>query len=44
MQWEKLEQKGSVPLARSSHSLTVIGDKAYVLGGENQPRLSPDLI
>ncbi|KKY20945.1 putative kelch repeat protein [Phaeomoniella chlamydospora] len=30
--------ESSVPLPRSSHSLTVIGDRAYVFGGEIEPR------
>ena len=37
--WSRLEQCGDVPLARSSNSLTVVGGKAYCIGGENQPRV-----
>ena len=37
--WARLQQHGDAPLARSSHSLTVVGGKAYCIGGENQPRI-----
>ena len=41
MKWSQLfAQKGIAPQTRSSHSMTVIGSTAYVLGGEYQPRLS----
>jgi len=37
--WNELEQRGDAPLPRSSHSLTVVGGRAYCFGGENQPRV-----
>ena len=38
MYFEKVQQKGRLPLARSSHSITVIKNKAYLFGGEHKPR------
>ncbi|XP_078431740.1 thiohydroximate-O-sulfate sulfur/sulfate-lyase (nitrile-forming) NSP5-like [Wolffia australiana] len=35
--WLKLEQRGSGPGARSSHAITVLGNKAYAFGGELIP-------
>ncbi|GMP66533.1 hypothetical protein CsSME_00026854 [Camellia sinensis var. sinensis] len=40
--WIKLEQKGSGPGARSSHAITIVGQKAYVFGGEFTPRVPVD--
>lgn len=40
--WVKLEQKGSVPGARSSHAVAAVGKKAYVFGGEFTPRVPVD--
>lgn len=40
--WVKLEQKGSGPGARSSHAIAVVGQKAYVFGGEFTPRVPVD--
>jgi hypothetical protein len=36
--WIKLKQSGQTPLARSSHTISVVGQKAYVFGGEHEPR------
>nr|XP_060632885.1 host cell factor 2 [Anolis sagrei ordinatus] len=33
MTWSKLESKGTVPLPRSLHTASVIGNKMYVFGG-----------
>lgn len=38
MKWERLAQGGDVPLARSSHTITVVEGKCYVVGGEHEPR------
>lgn len=40
--WIKLEQKGTAPGARSSHAITVVGQKAYSFGGEFSPRVPVD--
>ncbi|KAI3848752.1 hypothetical protein MKW98_012463 [Papaver atlanticum] len=40
--WVKLEQKGNTPGARSSHAVVVVGQKAYVFGGEYAPRVQVD--
>ncbi|XP_077237594.1 galactose oxidase/kelch repeat superfamily protein [Tasmannia lanceolata] len=40
--WIKLEQKGSGPGARSSHAIAVVGNQAYVFGGEFKPRVPVD--
>ncbi|KAG2454804.1 hypothetical protein HYH02_000636 [Chlamydomonas schloesseri] len=37
--WTKLAQAGSVPIDRSSHSITVIDNKVYLFGGEHDPRV-----
>ena len=38
MKWTRLEQSGNLPLARSSHSITAVGGKCYLFGGEHEPR------
>lgn len=38
LKWQQLSQKGDIPIPRSSHSITVVGDIAYVFGGEHVPR------
>ncbi|GAV68461.1 Kelch_1 domain-containing protein/Kelch_3 domain-containing protein/Kelch_4 domain-containing protein, partial [Cephalotus follicularis] len=40
--WVKLEQNGSGPGARSSHAIAIVGQKAYVFGGEYWPRVPVD--
>ncbi|XP_022758912.1 nitrile-specifier protein 5 [Durio zibethinus] len=40
--WLKLHQNGTGPGARSSHALTIVGQKAYVFGGEFTPRVPVD--
>lgn len=40
--WIKLEQKGTGPGARSSHAVSLVGEKAYVFGGEFTPRVPVD--
>eukprot|EP00262_Sarcandra_glabra_P005618 TRINITY_DN17350_c0_g1_i1.p1 TRINITY_DN17350_c0_g1~~TRINITY_DN17350_c0_g1_i1.p1 ORF type:complete len:326 (-),score=16.06 TRINITY_DN17350_c0_g1_i1:282-1259(-) len=40
--WIKLEQNGTGPGVRSSHAIAVVGDKAYVFGGEQKPRVPVD--
>ncbi|KAL5974381.1 hypothetical protein ACLOJK_031045 [Asimina triloba] len=40
--WIKLGQKGGGPGARSSHAVAVVGQKAYVFGGEFAPRVPVD--
>ncbi|XP_010252770.1 PREDICTED: nitrile-specifier protein 5 [Nelumbo nucifera] len=40
--WVKLGQKGTGPGARSSHAIVVVGQKAYVFGGEFTPRAPVD--
>ncbi|XP_052623506.1 nitrile-specifier protein 5 [Lactuca sativa] len=37
--WIKLNQKGTGPGARSSHAITIVGEKAYAFGGEFTPRV-----
>ncbi len=39
MRWRALPQSGSLPIARSSHTVTVMGDKLYLFGGEHDPRV-----
>ncbi|KAL4418744.1 hypothetical protein ABPG77_006417 [Micractinium sp. CCAP 211/92] len=39
MKWVELPGVGDVPEARSSHSLTAVGDVLYVWGGEHAPRV-----
>lgn len=38
----QLEQKGTGPGARSSHAVSLVGQKAYVFGGEFTPRVPVD--
>ncbi|KAK8284654.1 hypothetical protein V6Z12_D08G174600 [Gossypium hirsutum] len=40
--WVKLNQNGTGPGARSSHAITIVGQKAYVFGGEFTPRVPVD--
>lgn len=40
--WVKLNQIGSGPGARSSHAVAIVGQKAYVFGGEFSPRVPVD--
>ncbi|KAM1461554.1 hypothetical protein ACFXTO_046717 [Malus domestica] len=40
--WIKLDQKGTGPGARSSHAITLVGQKAYVFEGEFTPRVPVD--
>ncbi|BDA51022.1 Nitrile-specifier protein 5 [Coccomyxa sp. Obi] len=45
MKWTKANQEGLLPVARSSHTVTFIKSgkgKAYVFGGEHQPRTPID--
>ncbi|GLC37373.1 hypothetical protein PLESTB_001594300 [Pleodorina starrii] len=39
MRWIRLPQNGNVPVERSSHSITVIGDRLFLFGGEHDPRV-----
>ncbi|EFN59120.1 hypothetical protein CHLNCDRAFT_19060 [Chlorella variabilis] len=39
MRWVELASKGDVPQARSSHSITAVGDRLYLWGGESAPRV-----
>ncbi|XP_072969231.1 thiohydroximate-O-sulfate sulfur/sulfate-lyase (nitrile-forming) NSP5 [Typha angustifolia] len=40
--WVKLAQNGTGPGSRSSHAITIVGEKAYVFGGEFTPRVPVD--
>ncbi|CBI28450.3 unnamed protein product, partial [Vitis vinifera] len=40
--WIKLDQNGTGPGARSSHAIAIVGQKAYVFGGELTPRVPVD--
>ncbi|KAL6570488.1 hypothetical protein OROGR_000038 [Orobanche gracilis] len=40
--WIKLEQKGVGPGPRSSHAISVVGQKVYAFGGEFTPRVPVD--
>lgn len=40
--WVKLDQNGTGPGARSSHAITIVGQKAYAFGGEFKPRVPVD--
>lgn len=40
--WLQAEQKEGGPKARSSHAVAVVGKKAYVFGGEVEPRVPVD--
>ncbi|GAB4817934.1 hypothetical protein N2152v2_004980 [Parachlorella kessleri] len=42
MRWVNLEQKGTPPVARSSHTITAVGDKLVLWGGEHTPRVPID--
>lgn len=44
MKWTRLEQKGQLPLARSSHSITAVEGTCYVFGGEHEPRTPIDSV
>ncbi|KXZ44732.1 hypothetical protein GPECTOR_63g57 [Gonium pectorale] len=39
MRWSRLPQTGILPVERSSHSITVVGDRLYLFGGEHDPRV-----
>ncbi|EFJ44314.1 kelch repeat protein [Volvox carteri f. nagariensis] len=39
MRWTRLPQAGTLPVERSSHSITVVGDKIVLFGGEHDPRV-----
>ncbi|KAJ1395815.1 Kelch-type beta propeller [Sesbania bispinosa] len=40
--WVKLDQRGTVQGARSSHAIAVVGQKVYAFGGEFVPRVPVD--
>ncbi|KAG7605329.1 Nitrile-specifier protein 5 [Arabidopsis thaliana] len=40
--WLKVGQKGAGPGARSSHAMTVVGNKVYCFGGELKPTIHID--
>ncbi|CAH9072832.1 unnamed protein product [Cuscuta epithymum] len=40
--WIKLDQSGTGPGARSSHAITIVGQKVYAFGGEFTPRVPVD--
>ncbi|KAK4801503.1 hypothetical protein SAY86_021990 [Trapa natans] len=40
--WVKFDQKANGPGARSSHAITVLGQKVYAFGGEYEPRVPVD--
>lgn len=40
--WKKIVASTAPPLARSSHAVSMVGDKLYVLGGENVARTPID--
>lgn len=42
MKWVKLQQSGDVPIDRSSHTLTAVGDKLYLFSGEHEARIAVD--
>ncbi|PRW58177.1 nitrile-specifier 5-like [Chlorella sorokiniana] len=39
MKWVQLPGAGDVPVARSSHTITAVGDTIYLFGGEHAPRV-----
>ena len=45
MRWVEVDQHGNKPVARSSHTLTNVGEQLYLVGGEHTPRepLTSDL-
>ncbi|CAM6020227.1 unnamed protein product [Sphagnum balticum] len=42
LQWREVTQPAGAPKARSSHAVAVVGDKAFVFGGEFEPRVPID--
>lgn len=40
--WHEVANQVGAPKARSSHAVAVVGDKAYVFGGEFEPRVPID--
>lgn len=40
--WREMSQSGGAPVPRSSHDVAVVGNKAYVFGGEFEPRVPLD--
>jgi hypothetical protein len=42
--WSKLPVQGTLPLARHGHSVSVIGTKMYVFGGQHVGRYLNDLV
>ncbi|RIA83176.1 hypothetical protein C1645_834209 [Glomus cerebriforme] len=42
--WSKLSVQGALPLARHGHSVSVIGTKMYVFGGQHVGRYLNDLV
>eukprot|EP00243_Klebsormidium_subtile_P008596 TRINITY_DN410_c0_g2_i3.p1 TRINITY_DN410_c0_g2~~TRINITY_DN410_c0_g2_i3.p1 ORF type:complete len:263 (+),score=21.13 TRINITY_DN410_c0_g2_i3:187-975(+) len=40
--WKDVTRKDGAPLARSSHSVAVLRNKAYIFGGEHKPRVPID--
>ena len=38
MKWQKLAQSGQIPVERSSHSISHVGNHLFVFGGEHDPR------
>jgi hypothetical protein len=41
--WKRvMDAEGTIPPARSGHSLTVVGKSFYVFGGESDPFIHPD--
>ncbi|GIL88835.1 hypothetical protein Vretifemale_16766 [Volvox reticuliferus] len=39
MRWRRLPQAGALPVERSSHSITVVGNRILLFGGEHDPRV-----
>ncbi|GIL65022.1 hypothetical protein Vafri_18872 [Volvox africanus] len=39
MRWTRLPQVGTLPVERSSHSITVLGNRILLFGGEHDPRV-----
>ncbi|XP_024397417.1 thiohydroximate-O-sulfate sulfur/sulfate-lyase (nitrile-forming) NSP2 [Physcomitrium patens] len=42
VKWREVTQPAGAPVARSSHAVAVVGKKAYVFGGEFEPRVPLD--
>ncbi|KAG0562777.1 hypothetical protein KC19_9G170600 [Ceratodon purpureus] len=40
--WREVTQPSGAPVARSSHAVAIVGKKAYVFGGEFEPRVPLD--